>query len=767
MLMPFFNRVDLRIQAASVSPGSRSPHYAPLYANVYDFATPSPPKYEMPPPITTVGPDAVSKLATKSQSTEPGKRYRFNPFKRGTIASSSSKSFRPVSSTDPRLSAFKKASSTVTTSKRGSSSSSSSSTDTTGQTRMPSTSSWEHRMIHIPFRALELLGSPVVYVYRLFKKDVPVTIQYVTEDPQQHPLVTEICQVLASGGIRYPDCDPVNPEKEELFKEATSTWTVQDKNGVKWKRATQGKDKGCLFYLAADPTPMKMSAAPNKDGTMDISYYTKHTVGKYCPTDDNDEEGIRQFYDSLLLDYSRKLSAFDFLSNTKVLFNYTLKNVVEFMWSVSNLLKDSANGIESVIAGLKKVKAAKDISNGVKDFADYASKHYQRNATKERFATYFSAALSSYQTHSAIQDATDRVLQANYRMHGEISPMTADHIIEAASSSSSSSSKRKSKQDDDTNDSDSSYYKSQDYHPRRTSVYSVGAAIHEDEAVEQDTPMIKELREFRGRSIKLCRDNVNQVSDMRLLYGDPELYWVINSILEYLDLFHDGKAVQMKTEQDLLDEVYGFIKRSRSISQLQTETASGSMASSEAKNKKRAVGDTAKMSRQASGDHADLVFKYTSLEIGCLEIGFNDGGPNATKELQERDLKAPKMMKAFYTRIMEQFPFAQKESIKLIGFIISGMHISAVQMSFSLGSVSLVSLSKRYKVPESVKEIPALLPPVLALVYNCALIMKSTSEHLDDSQSQPPPQTFFPPVFVPIVSSSNCSTGKKRKASLS
>lgn len=95
-------------------------------------------------------------------------------------------------------------------------------------------------MIHIPFRALELLGSPVVYVYRLFKKDVPVTIQYVTEDPQQHPLVTEICQVLASGGIRNPDCDPVNPEKEELFKEATSAWTVQDKNGVKWKRATQG-----------------------------------------------------------------------------------------------------------------------------------------------------------------------------------------------------------------------------------------------------------------------------------------------------------------------------------------------------------------------------------------------------------------------------------------------------------------------------------------------------------------------------------------------
>lgn len=54
---------------------------------------------------------------------------------------------------------------------------------------------------------------------------------------------------------------------------------------------------------------------------------------EYCPRDDNDKEDIRLFYESLL-EHSRKPSAFDIITNTKVLFSYTVKNVVEFMFVV-------------------------------------------------------------------------------------------------------------------------------------------------------------------------------------------------------------------------------------------------------------------------------------------------------------------------------------------------------------------------------------------------------------------------------------------------
>ncbi|KAK4519978.1 uncharacterized protein ATC70_010222 [Mucor velutinosus] len=325
MLMPFFNPVDLRIRAASVDPSIRSPNYAPLYANVYKFATPDPLRYKMPPPITTVARDTVSRLTTKSQSSQSGKTYRFNPFKKGTTISSN-KVPGPVSSPEPRTLAINRPPSAVTSSR--------SSTDTTGQAHMPTGPS-RHSMIQAPFSVIQFLGSPVVYIYHLFKKDVLASTRYSKEKskPQQHPLVSEICQVLASGGIHYPDCNSVSADREEMLKETVSTWTVEDKNGVKWRRVSEGKDEGCVFYLQADPTPLKMSATSNKDGTTDISYYTRHTVGKYCPKDENDKEGVRQFYDSLL-GYSCKPSTFDIFVNTKVLFNYTLKNVVEFMFLV-------------------------------------------------------------------------------------------------------------------------------------------------------------------------------------------------------------------------------------------------------------------------------------------------------------------------------------------------------------------------------------------------------------------------------------------------
>ncbi|CAO3647158.1 unnamed protein product [Mucor fragilis] len=52
-------------------------------------------------------------------------------------------------------------------------------------------------------------------------------------------------------------------------------------------------------------------------------------------------------------------------------------------------------------------------------------------------------------------------------------------------------------------------------------------------------------------------------------HESPELYRVINSITEYLVLFYDNESLSIHTEQDLLeDEVYGFIKRTRRMSNL-------------------------------------------------------------------------------------------------------------------------------------------------------------------------------------------------------
>lgn len=85
-------------------------------------------------------------------------------------------------------------------------------------------------------------------------------------------------------------------------------------------------------------------------------------------------------------------------------------------------------------------------------------------------------------------------------------------------------------------------------------------------------------------------------------------------------------------------------------------------------------------------------------------------------------------------------------------------------MRLDRGSVALLVTTERLKMPESIEEIPALLPPVLNLVYNHAQTIKKTALYIDDvsssvsfgSKSEP---TFIPPCFVP-----SSKANKKRKS---
>ena len=103
-------------------------------------------------------------------------------------------------------------------------------------------------------------------------------------------------------------------------------------------------------------------------------------------------------------------------------------------------------------------------------------------------------------------------------------------------------------------------------------------------------------------------------------------------------------------------------------------STSGSKACSEAKNKKRKLTGGKALARQKSGDAFDLVFKYLSTELGYVEIGLSDDGPNGTKLLNEKGFKTPRMMKVFISRIVDQFTNADVNNIKIVGFIINGKY---------------------------------------------------------------------------------------------
>ncbi|CAO3657386.1 unnamed protein product [Mucor hiemalis] len=245
---------------------------------------------------------------------------------------------------------------------------------------------------------------------------------------------------------------------------------------------------------------------------------------------------------------------------------------------------------------------------------------------------------------------------------------------------------------------------------------------------------------------------------------NPEEYWVKRSILDYACLFIENeKVLPRRTEQDLLEDVYGFTKKSFRLSNTTVETASACMSSGENKNEDRTIGSMSKVYRKQSSERADLVCKHLSHEIGCLETGLEDEGQNGTKEMNERSIKTLKMMKNFAYHLVQQYKIDASKIIS-IGLIISGFNISGLLVTHDRGSIAIIKSTERLHMPESVAEIPRLLPPVLKLAYNCAQVMSETTNSINDVASSvalnDSELIYFPPCFVAAE-----INHKKRKAS--
>ncbi|GAA5796066.1 hypothetical protein HPULCUR_001435 [Helicostylum pulchrum] len=178
-----------------------------------------------------------------------------------------------------------------------------------------------------------------------------------------------------------------------------------------------------------------------------------------------------------------------------------------------------------------------------------------------------------------------------------------------------------------------------------------------------------------------------------------------------------------------------------------------SSASSSNRNSQRGLGTNQRLIRQANGDCSDLTFKYLSSELGCVEIGLVDHEVNGTKDLQESKLKSPKMMRSFCKQMIEQYKI-KADKIKTMSFIMNGSFITAQVMTFTKGSVGILFSSPRLKMPENISQVPALLPPILALVYNCTLVIKETAQLLKDESTHinlnpfTNSDYFFPDSFV-------------------
>ncbi|ORE17977.1 hypothetical protein BCV71DRAFT_180444, partial [Rhizopus microsporus] len=123
------------------------------------------------------------------------------------------------------------------------------------------------------------------------------------------------------------------------------------------------------------------------------------------------------------------------------------------------------------------------------------------------------------------------------------------------------------------------------------------------------------------------------------LTNSSEEFCIKQTVLDYALLFMDENDNSLRmpnTEQDLLEDIYGFIKISERLSgtTMTMHDYKQSYASSEHKNK-LIISNVRQKERKASSDQPDLCFHYAFHELACLEIGVVDCGSSGTKEMNE------------------------------------------------------------------------------------------------------------------------------------
>ncbi|RCH85923.1 hypothetical protein CU098_003701, partial [Rhizopus stolonifer] len=228
----------------------------------------------------------------------------------------------------------------------------------------------------------------------------------------------------------------------------------------------------------------------------------------------------------------------------------------------------------------------------------------------------------------------------------------------------------------------------------------------------------------------------------------PEEQWIVQRILDYIDLFFDGDSA-----------------RKFNISRTINEFAAGSAASNESNDINRDISSLKKVSRQIPGDVPDLSFKYNDNELRCVEFGLYDNDANSTKEVNERRIKTLKIMRNSCWKIVNEYEM-NLASINMVSFVMSGPHLTSSIISFHSG-IALVYSSGRMKMPTNIKETSRLFPRALRLCYNAGMIMKKTVEVLDEvcqseESSAGVKELFFPSAFeLNGVNTSN----KRRKTS--
>ncbi|KAI7856289.1 hypothetical protein BDC45DRAFT_64627 [Circinella umbellata] len=300
--------------------------------------------------------------------------------------------------------------------------------------------------------------------------------------------------------------------------------------------------------------------------------------------------------------------------------------------------------------------------------------------------------------------------------------------------------------------------------------------IRNFKSIDFDQPLPEDLQVYLHSFIgKRALKELNSAIKDKVFdpLDEADMYWARQTIEEAVNLYNYKFFEDDYIEDDVEYCIWPFISKCFGATPIRARSGKRkSQASSARHNQKRSLSAHEPTSRHTVGMQPDMKCLYLNYEIGFSEVGLKDDGASGTKELYECGMKAPKMMKDFFSAIINEQPSVIR-STKIAAFIISGLHMSALIMDSPEGSVCRITQSERATFPCDADVCARQLIPIIELVYRVRLyLMETVNAIKNDNQvlslgKKGKKRSLMPPCIISPESSSSTTTSNHYSSSSS
>ncbi|KAG1580612.1 hypothetical protein G6F47_010490 [Rhizopus delemar] len=242
-------------------------------------------------------------------------------------------------------------------------------------------------------------------------------------------------------------------------------------------------------------------------------------------------------------------------------------------------------------------------------------------------------------------------------------------------------------------------------------------------------PLPLELKEYLQTLLKYTSLDLDtlycKLSTVRLHpVNDSVKEWAQSTILSTIKLFMCNYIPSTdQSESDVIRKIWILLDTVFDHSTIISRSGEkSSSASSDSRNQSRTIASVDPMARKLCGRKIDMSFKSISAELGCMGCGRSDG-VNTTKEMLDRLIKLPKVLKDMFISLCNFAPSLVND-LAVSGVIIMNSKFTLVTMDSPCGYVCRLSRVKPIYFSTRPSEVITYLVPILKQIYSIRLLME-------------------------------------------